>query len=209
MQKLYFSRLVRGFIRSILLIAVSFLALIALICVLSVVQGRDDDANRVGVGRIGAAVVLSPTQREDSSTAILQARLDHALDLYRRGLVSHVILTGAGKPDDQISQAAAGKQYLIEHGMPPDALLLEDRGTTTWESLQNVVPLARSNGIGAVLLVGDPFDMLRALKMARDLGMVAYSSPTQTSPLAGNTAEQTSATIREAWAYLVYLFTRQ
>src|SRR4051812_41479684 len=108
MQKLYFSRIMRGFIRSILLIAISFLALLAFICVLSVVQGRDDDAKRVGVGRVGAAVVLSPTQRDDNSTAVLQARLDHALDLYRRGLVSHVILTGAGKPDDQISQATAG-----------------------------------------------------------------------------------------------------
>ena len=64
-----------------------------------------------------------------------------------------------------------GKQYLADHGMPAEALLLEDQGATPWESLQHVAPLARTNRIGTVLIVSEPSHMLRALKMARDLDL--------------------------------------
>ena len=103
----------------------------------------------------------------------------------------------------------AGKQYLIDHGMTADALLLEEQGTNTWESLRNAVPLARANRIGAVLLVSDPFHMLRSIKMARDLGLIAYGSPTRSSPIAAGSAEETRYILREAWAYMVYLFARE
>jgi uncharacterized SAM-binding protein YcdF (DUF218 family) len=140
---------------------------------------------------------------------VLRARLDHALDLYRRGQVRQIILTGGVGTGDTTSEAAAGKQYLIDHGMTADALLLEEQGTNTWESLRNAVPLARANRIGAVLLVSDPFHMLRSIKMARDLGLIAYGSPTRSSPIAAGSAEEARSVLREAWAYMVYLFARE
>jgi hypothetical protein len=51
--------------------------------------------------------------------------------------------------------------------------------------------------------------MLRSLKMAHDLGLSAYGSPTRSSPISGNRAEETRFVVREIWAYLVYLFARQ
>jgi len=128
---------------------------------------------------------------------------------YWRGQVRQIILTGGVGPGDTTSEAAAGKQYLIGHGMAADALLLEEQGATTWESLRNAVPLAHTNRIGAVLLVSDPFHMLRSLKMARDLGLVAYGSPTRTSPISGSIVAEVRYVVRESWAYLLYLFVRQ
>jgi uncharacterized SAM-binding protein YcdF (DUF218 family) len=75
--------------------------------------------------------------------------------------------------------------------------------------LQNAAALARANGINSVLLVSDPFHMLRSLKMARDLGLAAYGSPTRTSPISVNWAEEARYIVRESWAYLVYLVARQ
>ena len=69
--------------------------------------------------------------------------------------------------------------------------------------------VARANGINSVLLVSDPFHMLRSLKMARDLGLAAYGSPTRTSPISVNWAEEARYIVRESWAYLVYLVARQ
>jgi uncharacterized SAM-binding protein YcdF (DUF218 family) len=209
MNTRYAIRLLAGFLRGLILIAVSILVLLGLICVLIVAQGRRDEAQQVGAGQVGAALVLGAAQWNGDPSPVLRARLDHALDLYRRGQVRQIILTGGVGTGDTTSEAAAGKQYLVEHGMTADALLLEDQGTTTWESLRNAVPLARANRIGAVLLVSDPFHMLRSIKMARDLGLIAYGSPTRSSPIAAGSAEEARYIVREAWAYMVYLFVRQ
>ena len=123
-------------------------------------------------------------------------RASYALDLYRRGLVSRIILTGGVGRGDRLSEAAAGKQYLIEQRLPAEVLLLDERSTTTRENLRNAAALARANGINSVLLVSDPFHMLRSLKMARDLGLAAYGSPTRTSPISVNWAEEARYIVR-------------
>ncbi|HJZ46028.1 MAG TPA: YdcF family protein [Roseiflexaceae bacterium] len=209
MNTRYAIRLLAGFLRGLVITAFTVLALLGLVCGLIVMQGRRDEAQQVGGGRVGAALVLGAAQWNGDPSPVLRARLDHALELYRRGQVRQIILTGGTGSGDTISEAAAGKQYLIEHGIAADALLLEEHGTTTWESLRNAVPLARANRIGAVLLVSDPFHMLRSIKMARDLGLIAYGSPTRTSPISVGSAEEMRYVLREAWAYLVYLFMRQ
>jgi uncharacterized SAM-binding protein YcdF (DUF218 family) len=209
MRKIYRIRLMRGFICGAGLAAASLLALVVLICSLIVLEGRRDDAQQVGVGRVGAAIVLGAAQWNGDPSPVLQARLDHALDLYRRGQVRQIILTGGVGPGDTLSEAAAGREYLVKQGLPADVLLLEETGTTTWESMRNAAAIARQQHIGSVMLVSDPFHMLRSLKMARDLRMDAYGSPTRTSPISGSRAAEVSYVVREAWAYLVYLFARQ
>jgi uncharacterized SAM-binding protein YcdF (DUF218 family) len=208
MNTRYAIRLLAGFLRGLIIIAVTLLALLGLVCGLIVIQGRRDEARQIGAGHVGAALVLGAAQWNGDPSPVLRARLDHALELYRRGQVRQIILTGGTGPGDTTSEAAVGKRYLIAQGLAADALLLEEQGTTTWESLRNAVPLARANRIGAVLLVSDPFHMLRSIKMARDLGLIAYGSPTRTSPIASGSAEETRYVLRESWAYLVYLFAR-
>ncbi|MBK9712348.1 MAG: YdcF family protein [Kouleothrix sp.] len=202
-------RNLRGAARGLLLVAGSLLGLIAVLCVLIVLEGRRDDAPQVGLGRVGAAVVLGAAQWNGDPSPVLRARLDHALDLYQGGRVRQIILTGGVGPGDATSEADAGRAYLLDRGVAPEALLLEQTGTTTLESLRNTAEIARANRIGAVILVSDPFHMLRALKMARDLGLIAYGSPTRTSPISGNTLEEIRYVVRESWAYLVYLFARE
>jgi hypothetical protein len=51
--------------------------------------------------------------------------------------------------------------------------------------------------------------MLRSIKMARDLGLIAYGSPTRSSPIAAGSAEEVRSVLREAWGYMVYLFARE
>ena len=209
MQRLYILHRLWPAARGLLLAGLALLALLALVCTLIVIEGRRDDLGQVGVGRIGAAVVLGAAQWNGDPSPVLRARLDHAQDLYRRGQVRLIVLTGGVGAGDTLAAAAAGRQYLIGRGLPAEALLVEDTSTTTWENLRNSVPLIQANGIGAVVLVSDPFHMLRALKMARDLGLVAYSSPTRTSPISASRLEEARYVLREAWAYLVYLFARQ
>ena len=48
-----------------------------------------------------------------------------------------------------------------------------------------------------------------SIKMARDMGLIAYGSPTRSSPIATGSAEETRSVLREAWAYMLYLFARE
>lgn len=204
MRNLHAWRILRHFLRGLLAITISVAVLTGLICGLIVVQGSRDEPRQSG-----AAVVLGAAQWNGDPSPVLQARLDHALDLYRRGIVSKIILTGGVAPGDTFSEAAAGRQYLIGRQLPPEALLLDELSTTTWENMQNAAELARANGINSVLLVSDPFHMLRSLKMARDLRLVANGSPTRTSPISGNQVEELRYVLRESGAYLIYLFARR
>src|SRR6185503_6718752 len=108
MEKFYPRRMVLGVLRRLILAAGSIAALMLLVCGLIVAQGQRDEARKAG-----AAIVLGAAQWTGDPSPVLRARLDHALALYRRGAVSRIILTGGVGPGDVLSEAAAGKQYLI------------------------------------------------------------------------------------------------
>jgi uncharacterized SAM-binding protein YcdF (DUF218 family) len=205
MRKLQAVPILKALLRGLLLTGVSVVLLVALVCALIVVQGQRDEAR----DSAGAAVVLGAAQWNGDPSPVLRARLDHALDLYHRGVVKRIILTGGVGDGDRISEAAAGKQYLLDRQLSAEVLLLDEHSATTWENLQNAADLARANGINTVVLVSDPFHMLRSLKMARDLKLSAYGSPTRSSPISGNRPEEARFVVREIWAYLVYLFARR
>jgi uncharacterized SAM-binding protein YcdF (DUF218 family) len=202
MQTNFRSPTLRGLARGIAMSALSIAAMLALLCALVVAEARRDDLAEAGVGRVGAAVVLGAAPGAPEPAAALRARLDHALELYRRGQVRLIVVAGG------VAGAPSGKQYLLGRGLPAEALLSEEDGASTWENVRDSVPLVNANRIGAVVLVGEPFQMLRALKMTRDLGLIAYSSPSRGAPPAGR-LQQAAVVLREAWAYLVYIFARR
>lgn len=191
-------RLLRGMTQ----LGFAVLALVVLVCLLVVAQGQRDETRNSS-----AAIVLGAAQWDGAPSPVLQARLDHALDLYRRDQVRWIILTGGTGMGDSTSEAAAGREYLLAKGVAPTALLSEDQGVTTLRSLTNAASLARANGITSVLLVSDSYHMLRALKMAHDLGLDAFASPLHAK--ASLSAEEAAHVLREAGAYLFYLFARQ
>src|SRR5690349_9304402 len=87
MQRIYVLRGLRRLARGIGLTVLSVALMIGLICVLIVLEGQRDDLQSLGVGRVGAAIVLAAPQSGNGSDAALRASLDHALSLYRRGQV--------------------------------------------------------------------------------------------------------------------------
>lgn len=140
-----------------------------------------------------AIVVLGAAQYVGRPSPVLRARLDHAIDLWRRGLAPRIIFTGGFGDRDTTSEAAVGQRYAIEHGVPPSAIMIENAGRSTSESLQQVATLMESEPTPEVILVSDPFHMLRLSILARRFGLTPYTSPTRTSPISTNK--------REAWKY--------
>lgn len=145
--------------------------------------GRSDHSSPVD-----AIVVMGAAQYDGRPSPQLQARLDHVVELWNEGLSPLVVVTGGNRPGDRFTEAESSRRYLIEAGVPDGAIVGEDEGTSSWESLQNVAARADEWGVRSVILVSDPFHSLRIRLMAEELGLTAHTSATDTSPVRGWTA---------------------
>ncbi|HZE08883.1 MAG TPA: YdcF family protein [Gemmatimonadaceae bacterium] len=154
-----------------------------------------------------AIVVLGAAQYAGRPSPVLRARLDHALDLWNRHLASLLILTGGTGTGDTTSEAAVGRAYAVRHGVPDTAILVENEGRTTSESMRAVAGMLEVRGLQSALLVSDPFHMLRLRILARRFGITPYTSPTQTSPISPNRVERWkyifSESIKAPMAFLI------
>ena len=156
-----------------------------------------------------AIVVLGAAQWDGKPSPVLQARLDHAYDLYAAGLAPKVIVTGGVGTGDSYSEGEVARQYLLEKGVPTAAVLTENRGRTSYESMKGATLLMQHNGWHSALLVSDPFHMYRLKRMATDLGVQAVTSPTRTSPIRPGSDEERRYMLREIASLADYLVFRQ
>ena len=187
-----------------------FARVVGLLLIISLVYGCINLAQVWWVGRsdqarsVDAIVVLGVAQYDGRPSPQLQARLDHALALWQEGLSPLVITTGGNQPGDRFTEAETSANYLIDGSpdssvdvaVPADSIVQENSGSTTRESLIAVRNIMQDRGLHSVLIVTDPYHSLRSRLIAQDLGLVAYISPTRTSPLRG--ASAVSRHVREA-----------
>jgi uncharacterized SAM-binding protein YcdF (DUF218 family) len=157
-----------------------------------------------------AIVVLGAAQYAGKPSPVLRARLDHALDLWNRHLASLLILTGGTGSGDTTSEAAVGRNYAKKRGVPDTAILVENEGRTTSESMRAVAGMLEVRGLQRALLVSDPFHMLRLRILARRFGFTPYTSPTRTSPISPNREERWKYIFSESIkAPMAFLFERK
>jgi uncharacterized SAM-binding protein YcdF (DUF218 family) len=172
------------------------------------VFARRDEARQLGnaggargaeraerVERVNAIVVLGAAQYVGRPSPVLQARLDHAIALWKRGVAPKLILTGGTGVGDTTSEAAVGRTYALRRGVADSAIVLENRGRTTSESMRAVARIMEAEPGRSVVLVSDPFHMLRLSILARRFGLEPYTSPTRTSPI--------SSSAEERWKYVL------
>ncbi len=135
---------------------------------------------------VDAIVVLGAAQYNGRPSPVLRARLDHALQLYREGLAPRIVVTGGVGRGDTTSEATVGRHYLVTRRVPPAAVVVQAQGRSTHASMTAVADWLKSEHLSRVLLVSDPFHMLRLRLEARRNNLEAYTSPTDTSPISDN-----------------------
>ena len=141
---------------------------------------RRDDARPAD-----AIIVLGAAQFDGRPSKILAARLDHAIDLYRRGIAPIVVVTGGKQPGDRFTEASASATYLHDHQVPESAILRETQGRTSWQSLAAAARFLKERHLDRVVLVSDPYHSARIEDVAHEVGLKATTSPTRTSPIKG------------------------
>jgi uncharacterized SAM-binding protein YcdF (DUF218 family) len=151
-----------------------------------------------------AIVVLGAAQYDGRPSPVFEARLEHAVDLWHQGLADAFVVTGGKLPGDRTTESAVAREYAIEHGVPEEAIFGEDEAHNTLTSLTAVADKLRKREMTSAIFVSDPTHMLRVLKIADDLGIHAYGSPTPSSPVQADPLRSAQATLHELGALAVY-----
>ena len=151
-----------------------------------------------------AIVVLGAAQYDGRPSPVFEARLEHAVALWKAGIARSFVVTGGKLPGDRTTEAAVARAYAIERGVPATAIFGEDEAHNTLTSLTAVADEMERRGMTSAVFVSDPTHMLRVLRIADDLGVDAYGSPTTTSPVTSDPLRRAQATIHELGALAVY-----
>jgi uncharacterized SAM-binding protein YcdF (DUF218 family) len=167
-------------------------------------QARTDETRPVE-----AIVVLGAAQYNGRPSPVLRARLDRVLEVWEDGVAPLVVVTGGRQVGDAFTEAEASRDYLIEHGVPERAILLENEAHDSWESMEGVARLLENRGISTVLLVSDGFHLLRVKLMARELGLTAYATAADESPIDAWSPSEFGYVVREVAGIAVFAWSER
>ncbi len=151
-------------------------------------------SSRVDPHRAEAIVVLGAAQYDGRPSPVLEARLEHALELYRQGLAPLIVVTGGRQAGDTYTEATAGYNWLRDRDVPDEAIRKEVQGRTTYESLAATARFLRDDDVTDVLLVTDGYHALRVGGVAREVGLRPHVSSVDTdSPTLPQLVRETGA----------------
>jgi uncharacterized SAM-binding protein YcdF (DUF218 family) len=161
---------------------------------------RQDDRSPADV-----ILVLGAAQFDGVPSPVLETRLNHAQELYEDGVAPTIMTVGGKAPGDRFTEAAAGKAYLVEQGVPRADVVAVPRGRDTQESMAAAAVAMKKRDMSSVVVVTDPDHSLRTRTMGRDLGMDAWTSPARFNTAKASSPSGRRYVMRETGAYLSYV----
>ena len=150
-----------------------------------------------------AIVVFGAAEYDGRPSPVLRARLDHAFDLYQRGVAPVVITTGGAGADPEYSEGGVGHDYLLHRGIPEPNLIAETQGSDTAESAERVAVIMRANHMRSCLAVSDEYHVFRIRKLLEHENVQVYLAPRPDSR-PHSSWQRAMAVLREAASYMVW-----
>jgi uncharacterized SAM-binding protein YcdF (DUF218 family) len=129
-----------------------------------------------------AIMVLGAAEYRGRPSPVLEARLNHALFLYLKGLAPRVITTGGAGGDPVFTEGSVSRAYLTARGVPPEAIVVEREGESTAQSVAAVVEIMRRMNLKSAIVVSDGYHIFRVKKMLESSGLKVYGSPRPSIP---------------------------
>lgn len=154
----------------VVLLAAGFGALLGLAAgVRLLTRGRIVRAAELPV--LPVALVLGAEVYADGRPSrFLKARLDVSVDLFRRGLVERILVSGDGR-SRFYDETGGMRDYLVGAGVPAERLLVDPAGFDTYDSCLR----ARDEfGLRTLVVVSQTYHLPRALAICRALGIDAW-----------------------------------
>ena len=121
-----------------------------------------------------SAILLLGIARSDAcDDREMNRRCQLAATQYHRTKGTRVIACGGAQRDETETEALTMKKQLIEFGVAPDDILLEELSQTTMENLRNAWLLLTKEDRGDLLIVTSDYHRARVRLIARRLGITA------------------------------------
>jgi uncharacterized SAM-binding protein YcdF (DUF218 family) len=178
--------------------------LLAMVCYVAAVyrdillQSSVDEAQQAD-----AIVVFGAAEYVGRPSPVYKARLDHAAQLYHRGLADLVITTG-GAGDSRFNEGIVGREYLKSLGIPDSQLIAETQSSDTAQSARRVATILRANDLRSCVAVSDAYHLFRIKRMLGREGIKVYASPRPNSRPQTFWKRQESA-FHEIGSYTIWL----
>jgi uncharacterized SAM-binding protein YcdF (DUF218 family) len=138
--------------------------------------------------------VLGAAEYRGHPSPILQARLNHALLLYLRHLAPYILTTGGAGGDVRFTEGEVGRDYLVRHGVPPEAIIVDPEGATTAESVIAAAEIMHNMNLHSCIVVSDGYHIFRVKRLLQGKGIQVFGSP--------RPSQGTSSHAALEWLYL-------
>ena len=132
-----------------------------LIPFIAVLAGGHDDVR----GEPKIMVIFGCQLREDGPSTLLRDRLDTALAYLEEHPDLTVVVSGGQGTNEPASEAQGMYDYLVEHGVDGEHILMDDQSFNTRENVAYSLEALAAKGCdtsGGVVLVSNAFHMTRA-----------------------------------------------
>lgn len=160
-------------------------------------------ANTNEILKSDVAIVLGAGVWGEKPSPVFEERIRHGIWLYKNGYVDKLILTGGRGKNNFRSDASIAKSYAIKNSVPDKDIFIEEQSRITQENILYAAKIMNENSMSTVILVSDPLHMKRAMLMAKDYGLNAYSSPTPSTKYA-TIKSKFLFIVREVFFYIGY-----
>ena len=162
-----------------------------------VINGLNDDLQKADV----AVVLGNAVQPDGQPSPRLKARLDKAVQLYRQGLFSNIIVSG-GVGIEGFDEAVVMKRYLIAQGVPDNHIFVDSDGRTTYLTAQHSARLMKENHWTSAFVISQYFHIPRTRLALKQFGVLSiYSAHAEFYEV-----RDIYSTAREVVGYGSYLF---
>ncbi|MFZ0301225.1 MAG: YdcF family protein [Terracidiphilus sp.] len=133
-------------------------------------------SNRDEAGPADAIGVFGAAEYDGRPSPVFRARLDHAVDLYRKG-IAPLIVTLGGPGGDDYTEGSVGRDYLMSQGVPEESIIAETESRNTEESARRIAVIARANGLKRLVIVSDGTHLFRIHAICAADGLDVLTSP--------------------------------
>lgn len=138
-------------------------------------------ANEDNAQSADAIAVFGAAEYNGRPSPVFHARLDHAVDLYRKHIAPVIItLGGGGDKDSGKTEGGVGRDYLLANGVPFGNIIAETRSTDTEQQVNRLAEIARENGFHHIVVVSDSTHLFRIRALCQSAGLDVYTSPRAT-----------------------------
>lgn len=125
-------------------------------------------------------IVLGAGIKEDGSpTLTLLNRLEKCVVYAGKNPEARIIVSGGQGKNEPEPEAQAMAKYLVERGISPDRIIIEDKSTSTMENFKFSKMLMEKD-VKEVAFITNDFHVFRSSILARRNGITAYGYPTPT-----------------------------